>query len=75
MLNLLSNACKFQQSGEISVKAKYEKDKRKNSMFINVEVQDRGIGMTHEKVIGIFKPFNEQNTEVRGNGVGLSICK
>ena len=44
-------------------------------MFINVEVQDRGIGMTHEKVIGIFKPFNEQNTEVRGNGVGLSICK
>ena len=31
--------------------------------------------MTHEKAISIFKPFNQQNTEVRGNGVGLSICK
>ena len=31
--------------------------------------------MTHEKALGIFKPFNQQNTQVRGNGVGLSICK
>ena len=44
---------------------------------MKVQVIDEGVGMTQEKVKGIFEPFglSSDRAQVVGNGVGLSICK
>ena len=55
LLNLLSNACKCQMSGEIKVSAFCSQTNDSNSLlnkglYINVTVQDKGIGMSPEKL-------------------------
>ena len=80
LVNLLSNACKFQEKGEIIVAAYCTQNNDYNSLqerglMINVVVQDKGVGMSPEKAATIFEPFGSSNNNVRGNGVGLSICK
>ena len=51
LLNLLSNACKFQNDGKIKVKAYLVKesaqtDNNINETFITISVIDRGIGIS-----------------------------
>ena len=80
LVNLLSNACKFQEKGVIRVEANciqnnYHSSMVDRSLFIHVVVQDQGVGMSPDKAATIFEPFGLQNINVRGNGVGLSICK
>ena len=80
LVNLLSNACKFQEKGVISVKAFCAQNFGYNSLeerglMISIVVQDQGVGMSPDKVATIFEPFGSSNNNVRGNGVGLSICK
>lgn len=71
LLNLLSNAVKFSESGEISVKAEYQKGKLK------LEVKDQGIGIKPEDKELIFQPFAQADGSYRrtheGLGLGLSI--
>ena len=44
--------------------------------YINVSVEDQGIGIAKKDLENIFKPFKMQYLrKARGNGVGLSICK
>ena len=68
LLNLLSNACKFQISGNITIRVWVKEvirsimdldfnDDSQMETFITVEVQDRGKGMSKEKVRHIFEPF------------------
>ena len=64
----------------INVSAFYSKDNDYSSLeekglYINVIVQDNGVGMSPEKLSTIFTPFSQSNNNIRGNGVGLSICK
>ena len=50
-MNLLSNACKFQQNGTIKVKAWVSEgissisSQHETATFINVKVKDKGIGI------------------------------
>ena len=44
-------------------------------MILSVSVKDEGIGMTPEQVSTAFQPFSQSSRHVRGNGIGLSICK
>ena len=87
VLNLASNAIKFQQHGVITVKAvilnlqqRLMHDSKDESL-LEVTVADTGIGMTPEELQRIFVPFNttenrvSQSMNPRGHGVGLSICK
>lgn len=79
LLNLLGNALKFTEKGEIRLllaTCQNIKNKDKNIFF---EVADTGIGITYEKQRDIFLAFNQGDTSVKrrygGSGLGLSICQ
>ena len=79
LLNLLSNATKFQTQGIILVKARVKEiqqsDKKVHQM--QVKIIDQGIGIEKEHLATIFTPFQKSLSRgsILGNGVGLSICK
>lgn len=69
--NLLMNAIKFTEAGEIRLTAGYADG------LLTVEVNDTGIGMSKETQGRIFDPFERaaQETNSEGFGLGLSITK
>lgn len=69
--NLLMNAIKFTEVGEIGLTTDY-----KNGRLI-MEVHDTGIGMSEETLSRIFNPFERaaQKINSEGFGLGLSITK
>lgn len=69
--NLLTNAIKFTEVGEIRFLVSYG-----NGLLI-IEVRDTGIGMSEETLSRIFLPFERaaQNVNSEGFGLGLSITK
>ena len=71
MDNLLTNAVKFTESGNIVLNACYHKE------ILILEVKDSGIGMSPETLSRIFRPFERLTsaTNVDGVGLGLSITK
>jgi len=79
--NLLSNAFKYTDSGEIilSVAAKYEDRVRSPYVSLVFQVQDTGRGMTKEQVSRIFDDDEytileqKANRETEGAGLGLII--
>ena len=72
--NLVSNAIKFTEKGEVTVKVEYLGE---GKMVIGVK--DTGIGITKAQQDKIFKAFSQADTsttrEFGGTGLGLSICK
>src|SRR5690606_31023054 len=83
LVNLLGNAIKFTQEGEIfvSVIQAGEIYKKNNRGFLDLEisVKDTGIGITKEKISKIFESFTQadQSTTRRfgGTGLGLTISR
>lgn len=71
--NIVANALKFTEQGEVTVSAQFEQDE------LVISVSDTGIGMTEEqldRVLDKFSQANESTTrEFGGTGLGLSICK
>lgn len=69
--NLLTNAIKFTEVGEIRFLVSYG-----NGLLV-IEVRDTGIGMSEETLSRIFLPFERaaQNVNSEGFGLGLSITK
>lgn len=69
--NLLMNAIKFTESGEIRLTAAYG-----NGQSV-MEIRDTGIGMSEETLSRIFLPFERaaQSVNSEGFGLGLSITK
>ena len=76
--NLLSNAVKFTNVGTVKLLASV-KEKSENSITINFEIKDSGIGMDPEQITRIFEPFMQADDSVTrrfgGTGLGLSITK
>ncbi len=78
LLNLLSNALKFTESGSITVKLSLE-----NSPLFNPKLRfsiiDTGIGLSPESKRRLFTPFVQADGSTArkygGTGLGLSICK
>lgn len=70
-LNLLDNACKFSPDNTAQVCIDF------HSKNIIVQVKDNGIGIPPADQAMIFEPFfrGENAQQVRGHGLGLSICK
>jgi signal transduction histidine kinase len=73
LLNLLGNAAKFTEQGEIRVAASQENG------ALKLAVADTGIGMTKESLAHIFDEFRqaEKSTSSKygGTGLGLAIVK
>jgi signal transduction histidine kinase len=72
LLNIMSNACKFTEEGEIKVSAK-QKD---NGILISISDTGPGIAPADEAVV--FEAFKQTNTGLRqagGTGLGMPIAK
>ena len=76
LLNLLSNATKFTNEGEIDITVD---DNPENTLLLDFKVSDSGIGMTPEQVDKVFKPFTQADEKTTrkfgGTGLGLTITK
>jgi CheY-like chemotaxis protein len=72
-LNLMSNAAKFTQEGEVNVRVRAEGD-----MLVLV-VQDTGVGIPPDQMKHLFERFRRVNDKahrkVGGTGLGLSIVR
>ena len=78
LLNLVGNAIKFTEVGEITVKVK-RLAANTNGIDLGFEVCDTGIGMTPDQQESLFAAFTQADTSTTrkygGTGLGLSICK
>src|SRR5690606_38988456 len=76
--NLISNAYKFTQQGNITIRARIRQNSQKEKL-LTLSVIDTGIGIEKEKQNIIFEEFTqaENDTEKKygGSGLGLTISK
>ncbi|NJM92878.1 MAG: hypothetical protein HC861_09895, partial [Rhodospirillaceae bacterium] len=73
LINLLGNAAKFTENGEIRIAA------RQRGNLLDVSVTDTGIGIPQEYLEQIFEEFqrieNRGERPREGTGLGLAICR
>ena len=78
LLNLVGNAVKFTEVGNISITVELLA-KSQNRLTVGFLVSDSGIGMTEETINKLFKPFSQADGSTTrkygGTGLGLSISK
>ncbi len=77
LLNLLSNAAKFTQEGQITISAECRREEGRE--VLDLTVTDTGIGMNEEQQARVFEAFTQADSsttrEFGGTGLGLTICK
>jgi CheY-like chemotaxis protein len=75
LYNLVGNACKFTEHGEIWIDGIVSENREE----LILEVHDTGIGIPHEKLDDIFSPFEQVDMSARrqygGTGLGLNLAK
>jgi len=73
LTNLVANAIKFTESGEVTVRVVEGDD------ALELVVEDTGIGIPPEHIATIFEPFRQANAGIQraygGTGLGLAIAK
>jgi len=78
LINLAGNAIKFTEKGEIAIHVSLE-EKDKTHATIRFEIIDTGIGIPHDRMEQLFKPFSQLDSsstrEFCGTGLGLTISK
>ncbi|WP_421849451.1 ATP-binding protein [Marinomonas sp.] len=78
LYNLVGNAFKFTDEGEISIKVSCKKRDDENKTMLSFSVKDTGIGIAPEEQKQIFEQFYQVshfNPNIRGTGLGLSITQ
>jgi signal transduction histidine kinase/ActR/RegA family two-component response regulator len=79
LLNLMGNAVKFTDSGEVSVSLTVAQNSETNTLESLFIVKDSGIGIGSEEKQRIFDSFDQGDTTMNrkfgGTGLGLSIVK
>jgi PAS domain S-box-containing protein len=75
LVNLVSNAIKFTDRGEVAISVLCDRDEQK----LYFSVADTGIGITADQVGRLFLPFSQTDIGATrrfgGSGLGLFICK
>ena len=85
LINLISNAIKFTQTGSIEVSVITRKNSNinhscaANTDEIQFSVKDTGIGIPRDRLERLFKAFSQVDSSITrqygGTGLGLAICK
>ena len=77
--NLISNAIKFTEQGEIVLKAQLDWREDKQNRLLTGSVRDTGIGIPPDKVTHLFDKFTQVDASTTrkygGTGLGLAITK
>ncbi|MFA5011144.1 MAG: response regulator [Ignavibacteria bacterium] len=78
LVNLVNNAVKFTETGEVLVIVKVLKNV-KDEVELQFSVKDTGVGIPNDKQEIIFQSFTQADSSVTrkfgGTGLGLAICK
>ncbi|MEH2173585.1 MAG: ATP-binding protein [Nostoc sp.] len=85
LINLISNAIKFTETGSIEVSVIIRKKSDINHSYaanpdeIQFSIKDTGIGIPRDRLERLFKAFSQVNSSITrqygGTGLGLAICK
>lgn len=78
LFNLLGNALKFTERGEIQLGIR-QVSRRDRVLRLKFEVCDTGIGIAPDMMDKLFEPFSQGDSSISrrygGSGLGLAICK
>lgn len=78
LLNLLGNAVKFTERGNITVSA-IVREETESSIEVEMVISDTGIGITEDQIGRIFDTFHQADKEIKlkygGTGLGLAIVR
>lgn len=78
LINLLANAIKFTERGEVALQLRQEEN-ADGSIALRFAVRDTGIGISVEERSRIFSAFEQADGSMTrrygGTGLGLAICK
>ncbi|MGB3681618.1 MAG: PAS domain S-box protein [Rubrobacteraceae bacterium] len=78
LTNLLGNAIKFTEEGEVVLKAEISEEKEEHAM-VRFEIRDTGIGMNEEQRGRLFESFVQADASTTrrygGTGLGLAISQ
>lgn len=79
LFNLIGNAIKFTQAGQIEVKIERDPASDRKVSRVNFSVTDTGRGISDEDMVTLFQPFNRLGkvgtSGEPGTGLGLSIAQ
>lgn len=80
LVNIVSNAVKFTDNGEVVVECAYRRSNEdENEACISMAVRDTGIGIRQERIATLFSPFTQADSSTTrkygGTGLGLAISK
>ncbi len=79
LINLIGNAMKFTAAGEIFIGVHLLKPVISNTLLLEFEVRDTGIGIPADKIERLFKAFSQVDPSATrkhgGTGLGLVICE
>lgn len=80
LFNVVGNAIKFTQEGQVSIGVRAIKDGNKApGDFVEIEVSDTGLGISVEQQQRIFRPFSQADSSTTrkfgGTGLGLILTR
>src|SRR5207249_7220746 len=78
MVNLVGNAIKFTEKGEVSLRVEDDPESKAPGQ-LKFSVSDTGVGIPADKLKAVFEKFTQADSSVTrkygGTGLGLAICK
>jgi two-component system sensor histidine kinase BarA len=79
LTNLINNAIKFTQRGEVMVRVMLEENDKQGRMHIRFTVSDTGVGLSRLQQQNLFTPFSQADASTArrygGTGLGLVISR